>query len=47
MNGFLSTVGSCTIVALAVYLIKKINDYLYLKKENSQNYKFDKEDEND
>lgn len=47
MNGFLSTVGSCAIVVLVVYIIKKVNDYLYSKKEKSQNYKFDKEDDND
>jgi hypothetical protein len=47
MNGFLSTVGSCAIVVLVAYIIKKINDYLYSKKENNQNYKFDKEDDND
>lgn len=47
MNGFLSTLGSCTIVVSVVYIVKTVNDYLYSKKENSQNYKFDREDEKD
>ena len=47
MKGFLSTIGSCTIVILVVYIIKKINDYLYSRKEENQNYKFDKEDNDD
>lgn len=44
MNEFLSTIGSCSIVILIVYIIKKINDY-HLKKEENKNYKFDKDDD--
>lgn len=45
MKEILSTVGSCTIVVLVIYIIKKINDYRYLKKEENQNYKIDKDDD--
>lgn len=43
MNEMLSKIGLCSILITITYIIKKINEYLYLKKEESQNYKIDED----
>ncbi len=43
MNGILSTIGLCSIVILIFYIIKKVDDYLNLKKENYKSIKFDED----
>jgi hypothetical protein len=36
MNSFLAKIGLITIVLLLLYIIKKISDYFYFKKDNYQ-----------
>lgn len=36
MNRTLSTVGACSIVIFIIYFIKKIDDYLFFKREEYQ-----------
>jgi hypothetical protein len=42
MDGILSIIGSCSIVILITYIIKKGNEYLYYR---NISFKFDKDDE--
>lgn len=32
MNEFLQTIGSCSLVILVIFIIKKVDDYFYFKK---------------
>lgn len=43
MDGILSTIGLCSIVLFIFYIIKKVDDYLYFKKDGNKNINFDKE----
>ncbi len=45
MDKILIGIGSFSIAIVAIYLIKKINDYLNFKKERNYNYKIDRDDE--
>ncbi len=45
MDKILIGIGSFCIAIVVIYLIRKINDYLNLKKERNYNYKIDRDDE--
>lgn len=45
MNEVLIRIGLCSIVLLIVYIIKKVDEYFYFKKDENISYKFDKEDD--
>jgi hypothetical protein len=39
----MSTIGLCSIVIFIFYIIKKVDDYLYFKKEDNKNINFDED----
>lgn len=43
MNGIMSTIGLCSIVIFIFYIIKKVDDYLNLKKEDYNSIKSDED----
>jgi hypothetical protein len=45
MNAIIFIVGECAIAFLIIYLIKKWNEYLKLKKEEYKNSKIDADKE--
>lgn len=45
MNGFLSQTGLLSITLVVIYVIKRINDYCYFRKEEKINFKLDKADD--
>lgn len=47
MDLILSEIGLCSIIILIIFVIKKVDEYLYFRKEDSICYKFDKDDKED
>lgn len=45
MNGFLSGVGLLSITVLIIYVIKKVDEYYCLYKEESKSSKFNEDDD--
>ena len=45
MNGILSKIGLCSIALLILYVIRKVYDYFYFKKEDNEKYKIDDDDD--
>ena len=47
MNEILLKIGACSIVILVFYIIKKVDDYVFFKKEEYRSFKFDKDCDKD
>lgn len=45
MNEFLARVGMLSIALLILYIIKKVDDYLYFRREENEIYNSDKDDD--
>lgn len=45
MNSFLTVIGLLSICMVILYIMKKVSEYLDLKKEEKTSYKFDKDDD--
>jgi hypothetical protein len=45
MNEVLSGIGLLSISLLILYVMKKVDNYFYFKKERNQSYNFDKDDD--
>lgn len=43
----LSTIGACSVSILFIYIIKKIDDHLCMKREENRNLKIDEEDDDE
>ncbi len=47
MKDILSTIGSCTIAILLIYIIKKIDGYIPERGKENKNYKIDRDDDDE
>lgn len=47
MNEILLKIGSCSIVILVFYIIKKVDDYVFFKRDEYKSIKLDKDSDLD